>query len=195
MTKTTLQTALEAYTNARNLEVEAVKARQTAIDLAKALSIEDQSTWRVKTVELDAKEVRTRLSTTREAPKSMPKAKKHPSRADRREQIAAGGCGTLEVIKDLFDQIEDRLCGLEDCQAELEELAGEYQNWADNMPENLQGSGKHEEVETAATSLQEAADQITEQIGALRSFSDALGEIEAALQLAQEVELPGAYGR
>jgi hypothetical protein len=41
---------------------------------------------------------------------------------------------------------------------EFRELADELQAWADSMPENLQGSSKHDQVTEAADALEQIAD-------------------------------------
>jgi hypothetical protein len=41
--------------------------------------------------------------------------------------------------------------------ADIEELAQEMRDWADNMPENQQGGDKHSEIEQAADTLEEQA--------------------------------------
>ena len=56
-----------------------------------------------------------------------------------------------------LEKIHEKLEGL---MLEIEELQQDEQEYADNMPENLQNSERHELAESAAYALDEAKDSI-----------------------------------
>lgn len=71
----------------------------------------------------------------------------------------------------------------------LTELQEEYQEWLDNLPENLQGSNLADKLEqvvgTDLESLESAKDDIEQ----------AIGEIEMAIGEVEGVDLPLGFGR
>lgn len=88
-------------------------------------------------------------------------SKKNPSRADR--------------LADVLGKIDCQT--IEDAKTEIETLKDELQNWLDNMPDNLQGGSKADELQTAIDDLeniydelQTATDSIDEQVNATVSF-------------------------
>ena len=49
---------------------------------------------------------------------------------------------------------------LEDLKSDIESLRDEEQEYADNMPDSLQGSEKHDTAENAISSMDEAIDNL-----------------------------------
>ena len=72
--------------------------------------------------------------------------------------------------KDRRKLIEKAVGLLSDAKELIEQAAEEEQDYADNMPENLQGSERHENAEQAASELCDCA-------GELESVIDTLHEI------------------
>ena len=68
-----------------------------------------------------------------------------------------------------LEKIHEKLEGL---MLEIEELQQEEQEYADNMPENLQGSEKHEKAETAAYALDEARESIQSCIDSIEEATE-----------------------
>lgn len=60
------------------------------------------------------------------------------------------------------DRFADAISNISDGKSEVSSLAEEMREWADNMPENLQGGEKHTEVEEAADALDEINNQLEE---------------------------------
>lgn len=58
---------------------------------------------------------------------------------------------------------------LQEIKSELETIQQDEQNYADNIPENMNGNKKHEKAEGSAQYLQEAVDSLDEIDAALAS--------------------------
>lgn len=56
---------------------------------------------------------------------------------------------------------------LEDIKADLEEITYEEEEYRDNIPENLQSSGKYERADEACDNLNDAADTLNEVIDSI----------------------------
>lgn len=95
--------------------------------------------------------------------------------------------------------------------SEIEALADEMENWRDNYPENLQSTDKYEQIDTAAETLRDKADELNDltfqkaelsdagEIEDLKEeFRDALNErietLESAIDELNNVEFPGMFG-
>jgi len=59
---------------------------------------------------------------------------------------------------DMSGTVEDMISH---AQSDSEELRDELQNWLDNLPENLQGGSKADELESAISELEEGSDYIS----------------------------------
>lgn len=97
-------------------------------------------------------------------PEKRRRGRRVRSRAEGWRQAVSQGLEAVEVI--------------EEAMQELNSYKEEYQNWLDNMPENLQGSAKAEMLETI-TSMDFEAD---------------LSEITSMFEEADGAELPGMMG-
>jgi len=62
--------------------------------------------------------------------------------------------------------------------SELEELRSEYEDWRDNLPENLQSSAVADKLEETVSTLQDAQDTI----------ENAISDVEG-------IDLPRGFGR
>jgi len=62
-------------------------------------------------------------------------------------------------------RLEEALSDLSDCMSEVECLRDELQEWLDNMPENLQGGAKADELENAISQLDEIYEKLEEAQG------------------------------
>jgi predicted RNase H-like nuclease (RuvC/YqgF family) len=60
------------------------------------------------------------------------------------------------------DRYADATGKIEEGRAEMESLRDELQEWRDNLPENLSGGSKAEELDGAITALEEAIDKANE---------------------------------
>jgi len=61
---------------------------------------------------------------------------------------------------------------LEDLKTDIEALRDEEQEYADNMPESLQSSEKHDTAENAVSSMDEAIDGLDSVIESIGSSID-----------------------
>jgi hypothetical protein len=98
----------------------------------------------------------------------------------KRMAAAFGAAALVSVEKEIFPTSRaarlDRAAGqVDDARNIVEELLGEIEGWRDNLPDNLQGSEK--------------ADQLSECADGLQTILDSLGEMDF-----QSVEFPGAFG-
>lgn len=66
-------------------------------------------------------------------------------------------------------RIEAIIVQLNDIKADIEAIQQEEHDYAENMPENMQGSDRHSKAEEAADSLEEAADNVDEIVSNLES--------------------------
>jgi hypothetical protein len=82
---------------------------------------------------------------------------------------------TAECLK-AADTLEKALLGLEDAQQQ-------YQEWQDNLPENLEQSPVGEKLTAVCDDID------------IAGASDTLGEIQETLQAADEANLPLGFGR
>lgn len=87
-----------------------------------------------------------------------------------------------KVISDM----ENALMALEEAATDLEEIRQEYEDWKDNLPDNLQSSA-------LADKLNEVSDlDINSEIEGLRSAFDTVNDL---FQTAQGLDLPRGFGR
>lgn len=76
------------------------------------------------------------------------------------------------------DRLSEAIGKIMDGRDELEELKTEYEDWRDNLPENLQSSA--------------TADKLEETIS---TFDDAISEIDSATGNLEGIDLPQGFGR
>ena len=72
------------------------------------------------------------------------------------------------MINDRRKMIDAVIGKLEECQMDVSMIAEEEQDYADNMPENLQESERHEKADDDASELDSIAQEIDELIERLR---------------------------
>lgn len=65
------------------------------------------------------------------------------------------------------EEISQVIADLEKIRERIEEIAGDEQSYYDNMPENLQSSGKGDAAEEAVSNLEEAAATVEDVISYL----------------------------
>lgn len=82
-----------------------------------------------------------------------------------------------------MDDIQNAASNLQDALTELQEIQSEYQDWADNLPENLQGSALYDKL-SAITDLD--FDQDVE---------SALSDLTSVIDEAEGADLPLGFGR
>lgn len=85
----------------------------------------------------------------------------------------------------LVTAIESHLDELESAVEELKEVQQEYQDWRDNLPENLQQSALGEK-------LNEVADLDLEDIAS--AVRDACAEAQGKIEEAEGMDLPRGFG-
>jgi DNA repair exonuclease SbcCD ATPase subunit len=112
-------------------------------------------------------------------PAAKPKRKRPLSRASRWADAAGNAQHALE-------EIEAKLSDLEEALSELRSVQEEYEQWKDNLPENLASSPLGEKLETVCDlQIEDAAESIR---SAVDDVSNTIGE-------AVEAELPQGFGR
>jgi len=83
--------------------------------------------------------------------------------------------------------------------SEAESLAGEIENWRDNMSGTpLESTEKFQEVSDCADAIREAADNIsniTTEVSDKSDIENVISEIDDAIGQCESVEFPGAFGR
>ena len=92
----------------------------------------------------------------------------------------------VENAKSAFQTIQDEGSNLADAMQELHDVQQEYQDWLDNLPENLQSSALGEKLE-AVTNID--IESLT---------SDPLSDwpsLEGVLDEAEGADLPMGFGR
>lgn len=95
-------------------------------------------------------------------------SKKNPSRADRWSEAT-------ERVRTLCDDLSVALESLKDVRSE-------YEDWRDNLPENLQSSALGEKLETVCDIDIESA-------------LDSVKEVEELMDECEGVDLPRGFGR
>lgn len=104
--------------------------------------------------------------------------KKPPSRAKRWSAAVAKIQAAIDEARRALDN------GLEEGVAELEELKEEFENWKDNLPENLSQSPLGEKLETVVDLDIDFTD-----------LTSALDDAESKVSEAEGVDLPLGFGR
>ena len=69
-------------------------------------------------------------------------------------------------------KLDEIIAKIQDVSEELESVMNDEEEYRDNMPENLQGSEKHEMADSACSSMQEAIDQLEEAISNIESAQE-----------------------
>ena len=109
-----------------------------------------------------------------------PKAKKKSnSRAARWADAVGNALAALE-------QLEGHLTDLEESASDLRSVQEEYEEWKDNLPENLQSSALGEKLEEVCNlDIENAAD----------TLRNAIDEVKGVFEEAEGVDLPRGFGR
>lgn len=68
------------------------------------------------------------------------------------------------------DRFDEAVGEISSAKGTLEDLRDELQEWVDNIPENMQGGSKADEINDAISSLEEAIGQLEEAEGADVTF-------------------------
>jgi hypothetical protein len=112
-------------------------------------------------------------------PPAKPKRKRPSSRASR----WADACGdALSALSEIGRHLD----ALETAVGELRAVQEEYEEWKDNLPENLANSPLGEKLEeVCGLNIEDAAQQIR----------DALDEVQSTIEEAEGVDLPRGFGR
>jgi len=88
-----------------------------------------------------------------------------------------------DAARAAFGDLQGKLEALQAAMQDIEAIKSEYEEWKDNLPENLQGSALGEKLEEIC-GLELEFDS-----------SASLDEMEEALDAAEAVELPRGFGR
>jgi len=113
------------------------------------------------------------------APPPKQKRKKPPSRSQRWAEAVGNALAVLE-------QIEGHLNDLEEAASELRSVQEEYEDWKDNLPENLQSSALGEKLEAVSSlDIESAADTLRQ----------SLDEVKGVFEEAEGIDLPQGFGR
>jgi DNA repair exonuclease SbcCD ATPase subunit len=112
---------------------------------------------------------------------SAPRVKKErtKSRSKRWGEAASNALSAIEKLSIHVDSLESAL-------GDLRSVQEEYEEWKDNLPENLASSALGEKLE-AVTSL-EIED-------AAQKIRDAIDEVQCQIEEADGAELPQGFGR
>jgi len=112
-------------------------------------------------------------------PPGKPKRQKPKSRSKRWAEAVSDALKAIE-------EIESKLDDLETAVSELHDVQGEYEEWRDNMSENLRSSAMGEKLDTVCDiEIEDLASTLREAV------EEAKGKIEEA----NEAELPQGFGR
>ena len=118
-----------------------------------------------------------------ETPSSPPlpkvKRKRPPSRPQRWADAASRALNAVSEIASHVDELEAAI-------EELKEVQQEYQDWRDNLPENLQNSPLGEK-------LNEVADLDLEDLAS--SVRDAVDQAQGNIEEAEGMDLPRGFGK
>jgi uncharacterized protein YgfB (UPF0149 family) len=76
----------------------------------------------------------------------------------------------MPKAKSRSERFQEALATVSIGKADIESLRDELQEWLDNMPENLQGGTKAEELEEAIGSLEEVIEHLEEAEGTEINF-------------------------
>lgn len=113
------------------------------------------------------------------APPPKTKKAKPPSRSTRWSDAVGKARSAIDVILGSIDDLEAAM-------GEIKSVQEEYEEWKDNMPENLSSSPLGEKLEEVCSlDLESAADS-------LRSAAD---DAEGTIGEAENMELPQGFGR
>lgn len=102
---------------------------------------------------------------------------KQKSRSKRWYEAAASACKAFDALETAYDNLQDAL-------QELQDVRGEYDDWKENLPENLQSSALAEKLVTVC-------DMDFEQDVKEMTYS----ELEELIQSAKDADLPLGFGR
>jgi hypothetical protein len=112
-------------------------------------------------------------------PAKRVKRKRPPSRPQRWADAAGRA---LDAVNEIAGHLDD----LETAVEELKEVQQEYQDWRDNLPENLANSPLGEK-------LNEVADLDLEDLAS--SVRDACDEAQGKIEEAEGMDLPRGFGK
>ena len=92
----------------------------------------------------------------------------------------------VSEAKDEFQRVQDASSGLADAMQAIKDVQDEYQDWLDNLPENLQNSALGEKLQAVCDiDIESLTDD---------PLSD-WPQLESTLEEAEGVELPQGFGR
>jgi hypothetical protein len=112
-------------------------------------------------------------------PSKPPKKVKPKSRAKRWAEASSNALFALE-------QLSGHVADLENALSELRGVQEEYEEWKDNLPENLASSALGEKLEEVCNlEIEDAA----------QSIRDAIDEVTSTIENADGVDLPQGFGR
>lgn len=89
----------------------------------------------------------------------------------------------VEKLRTAFDSLTSAATEYDSALEELRDVKQEYEEWKDNLPENLQGGTLAEKLETICDMDMD------------NSADDAIGELENLITEAEGAELPMGFGR
>jgi len=114
-----------------------------------------------------------------ESPPAKPKRKRPPSRAQRWADASGAALAALQEIANHLDDLDN-------AASELRSVQEEYEEWKDNLPENLASSALGEKLEEVCNlEIEDAAQQVR----------DAVEEVQGKFEEANEIDLPQGFGR
>jgi uncharacterized protein YukE len=112
-------------------------------------------------------------------PAEKPKRKRPQSRASRWADAAGDALSALSEIASHLD-------ALETAAGELRAVQEEYEEWKDNLPENLASSPLGDKLEeVCGLEIEDAAQKIR----------DAIDEVQSTFEEAENIDLPRGFGR
>ena len=115
----------------------------------------------------------------------QPETPKKPKK-EKAKSRAARWAGAVGNAKDALSTISGACAELDSAIAELEGIRQEYEDWKDNLPENLSSSPLGEKLEEV----------VNLDIASLaENVQSAVTEAENTLDEAENIELPQGFGR
>lgn len=103
--------------------------------------------------------------------------------------------GVEESLLEAFEKsvVKDAKAILEEYDtSELETLRDEMTSWRDNYPDNLRSTSKFEEVDTAASEL-ENMEETAPDVDSIDDIESAIEELERRAEELENVQFPGMY--
>lgn len=123
--------------------------------------------------------------------------KEQPAKKKKLKSRSARWVAAAEEAISALDELENSsafdLSNLEEAIGDLRSVQEEYEDWRDNLPENLQSSALGEKLEeVCGIQIEDITMALTDAIDQIHT---AIGEVRSALEEASAIDLPQGFGR